>query len=255
MAREYFPGFAFTEPTYVEEPPLEAYLIPVPKDRIIETGPTEIVTIRLEDYLLPELDGIEEVEEREFDSADEILPDFLRVLRGVNRSTNTQLGMRKRSLKFVPKEELKPKTPEEENSLVNQYGEYMRGGGAGDCTRLPDGTFEMRAGVEASSIDRFSVMYVVAHEYGHTLGPRIEPIVFEELKADAFASLCERVDLGVDDSTFHDAYGNYKPDHPHDVAKHRLGELLRADISEGAIISHLIGRKFGRYSPKSWQSC
>ena len=255
MVRSYFKGFEFSEPVYREEVPLEAYLIRVPENEIVKSGPKKIETIYLDDCLIAGDIEWEELCNREISSLGEIMPNFKDILKGVNRKINTRLSMRNREMKIVSDMDMRPKTPEEAQKLVDRYGEYMRDGGNGDCTQLGDGSFLMRVGLRSSGKREWpSALYIVSHEFGHTLGYNIDDVNFEELKADAFASICERVDTNAINSSYEEINEQLNPDHPHDVAKHRLGELLRANIGEGAILSHLIGRKFGRYSPRSWES-
>jgi len=127
----------------------------------------------------------------------------------------------------------------------------LRGGGGGDCTRLEDGTYQLRVGGKDEEFQGLAVVVdTAAHEYGHTLGETLDDAADEELKAYAFASLFQR--RYECNTEYADVNSFLSSDSPHDVALHMLGELLRVGIPEGAIISHLIGEKLGKFNPTDY---
>jgi len=254
MKIEYFKGFNFTTPVYQEEPKLEAFLIPVKvttEERDLEKSlDIKVIEICANDDFEMQV-SVDPGVGLDYD----INLDFIGLLAKVSKFTGHRFGMRKRKLVLVPEHYLKPSNLDEENRLVDQYGEYMSKGGGGDCTRRDDGTFLLRVGLLGNKevSNRATVIDTAAHEYGHTLGKSSIPDqIFEELKAYAFASLCERIDTEADNCTYEDVRSDLHPDRTHHIAIHRLGELLRAGIPEIAILSHLIGDKISQVYPSSY---
>jgi hypothetical protein len=254
MQSNYFPGFNFTVPFYKEEPGLEAFLVPVEvtPEEVAREGSLDLKVIEICVDDDPGITG----DPRDIDVRIDydLVPEFRELLAKVSCATSHRFEMDRRELFLVSQKDLEPKTLEEENRLVDKYGEYMRKGGGGDCTRRSDGIFLLRVGMEPDEIStRSAVIEIAAHEYGHTLGKGYLSIqVFEELKAYAFASLCERVDLETDNTSFADPRSDLHSDRVHDLAIHRLGELLRSGVPELAILSHLVGESVGGYNPKSY---
>lgn len=255
MKQEYFPGFTFTQPNYsgdesTDSPMRENFeirLILVEMDylsgRLVET--LSLDDLLRDDDMFQDQD-ISLEEDQPVRSVTEILPDFKRTLREVGQDIRYRFTMRNRELLLVPREELKPKTEEEAQRLVEKYGEYMREGSGGGCTYLKRGKYRLRVAMDDGGVlAKSTAVELAAHEFGHSLSRFLESVTFEELKAFAFASLCQQFYNG--ESYYMKARTDLHPDRPHDVARHYLGELLRSGVPEGAILSHLVGRRLGRF--------
>lgn len=251
METPYFNGFNFTEMKYREDnipPGMITFQI-----ESFQIG-REIFSKLLKSSGIEELNvtfDIEEVTPPLISSLDEFMPDFKRIISEIEEDLECELPLYDRDFSFVSRDELKPKTKEEADRLVERYGEYMRGGGGGDCTRMDDGTYKLRiGGKDEENTGLFEVIETAGHEYGHTLGQILDEVAEEELKASAFESMVQRHYDG--DTRYAKQNPFLNPDKPHDVAKHMLGELLRARIPEGAIISHLMGEPLGKFNPNDY---
>ena len=182
----------------------------------------------------------------------QILPEFEGTLDKISQETGEELDMEKRELFLVASDELKPKTKEEAKKLINKYGRYILKRSGGDCKKLEDGNYILRVSI-SEHVQKASVLENAAHEYGHTLGKTLDSTIFEELKAFAFASLFQRFYEDTNESKYKSAelFDVHRKD-PHEIAKHRLGQLLKTGIPEEAVLSHLTGKKFGRFSPEDY---
>ena len=254
MKTQYFPVFNFTKPVYQEDPGIDAFLIPI-NVTVQERDRERSLDIKVIEICANDDFGMQVSVDPEVGLDYDVNSDFSRLLAKVSKSAGHRFCMRKRKLVLVLQDHIKPQTLEEENRLVDQYGEYMRKGGGGDCTRRDDGTFLLRVALRNGNVlNRASIIDTAAHEYGHTLGKKLTDQTFEELKAYAFASLCERADTGADNCTYEDTQSNLHADRIHHLAIHCLGELLRAGVPEIAILSHLVGENIGDSNPNSYLS-
>ena len=256
MAGEiYFPEFKFTEPKYTieETEEISFKLIPMQKG-LIDIANFEVKTINLNDFNdpFPDFELEEATPALHVKSLEEILPDFEKTLHTIGQDLGYPLTLDGRELLLVSRDELKPKTDEKAQKLVDRYGEYMRNGGNGDCTLLENGSYRLRVSLieDEETGNKPILLEVAAHEYGHTLGKFLESAIFEELKAYTFASLFQRFYEG--ETQYSEKMDDLHPDQPHDVACHRLGELLRVGIPEGAILSHLVRKPLGRFKPTDY---
>jgi len=254
MSQKYFKGFKFTE---------ERHRKLIIKTRTKRVKKIILNSLQREEVNLPR-DGRFNSHVIEYLSSVSLiarfLPAFEDTLERISQEIGQKLDMDRRKLLLLPSEELKPKTEEEANRLVARYGEYMRNGGIGDCLHDNEGNFTLRVGIDENRIqkaivNRDLVLDLAAHEYGHSLGETLDSAVFEELKAYAFASLFQRNYSGSTESSYkRKDFENFHKNRPHHVAKFRLAELLSAGIPEGAIISHLIGKKFGKFDPTDYMN-
>lgn len=170
---------------------------------------------------------------------------FRRNLTKLGRAFDQPLPIENRRILFVTREDMSPETDTVKQSLVRRYGEYMVDGGAGDCQRNQDGSFELRIGFEGGEryYDKYSVLKTLAHEYGHTLGERISDPLFEEMKAYAFTELfmkCLRPSV-IDGGTVY----TQKTLNLHQTAVYRMEQLIKRGISHQQILAHLTGENFG----------
>lgn len=250
MQDRYFSAFEFYEnkPT-----PLRLVISPVTERIEIpkQVLPLDIIwEERCDDGGIMGID-LETVEEPEYSwTRRNIQSAFRRQLAEIRHSIGEpSLTMRDRSLHFVSPRQMKPSTEKERKDLLDRYGEYMKDGGAGDCTRHDDGTFTLRVafGAKPPKLTDNEIS-IAAHEYGHTLGEQIEDPVTEELKADAFQILFMKHFYRV---------GSYLispiPDTVHEIALFRLEQLIiTGKMPEEAIIAHLTEGPFGRFSPTDY---
>lgn len=245
MGERYFPGFEFRE--FERPKPITFELVPVERTEIPNTP---IGTITL-DELTDSADDIIVEPEPQIWTPNELQREFATQLRQINRQIGyPRLTMSRRTMQFVTRDEMQPKTDEERQWLVQRYGDYITDGGAGDCTRNPDGSFTLRIGYagQEDTASKDDVLSVMGHEYGHTFGNHIDDSVLEELKAYTFANLIMRHHYNVS------KYRVYQMDVStvHDTALFWLGQLLDKGVSEEAILSHLTGRRFGNSSPNDY---
>lgn len=175
---------------------------------------------------------------------------FLQNLQMLSEKIGQGLPIEDRYISFVPREEMRPETKEEQLALINTYGEYIKDGGVGDCARNDDGTFTIRIGYlgEETTTVEDAVIDTLAHEYGHTLGERLPSSIDEELKAYAFTNLFMR----------HFFEGIYlmepvEVSGVHEESLHRLNQLTNAGIPSEAILAQLIGESFGKYNPEAYR--
>lgn len=245
MAERYFPGFEFKK--FEPPKPITFELVPVERTEI-PNGPIETVT-------LGELTGFENdivVEpESQVWTPRELQREFITQLGQIDRQIGyPRLTMRKRTMKFATRDEMRPKTDEERQWLVQRYGDYITDGGAGDCARNPNGTFTLRIGYagQEDTASKDNVISVMAHEYGHTIGRHIDDAVLEELKAYTFTNLFMRHYYNVSE------YCVYQVDvsSVHDTALFWLEQLLDNGISEEAILAHLTGKRFRQFYPNDY---
>lgn len=239
MESKYFREFKFTQPKYKVG---RGYFVYNISERQVDIDLVQALKVELPPFpALPESNVV---------SVDEILPDIKEIIHEINSDLGSSLTMKKRKLQLVDIKELKPKSPRQIKRLVERYGEYILNEMAGDCTLLKDGNYRLRVGIEEGNSPKDIVLEIAAHEYGHTLGNFLESAVDEELKAYTFASLFESYYFGGAD--YEEERDDLRPGIVHDIALHKLGELLRAGVPEGAIISHLIGRRFGRFAQNDY---
>ena len=184
---------------------------------------------------------------------DGVLSFFGEVLYYAESDSGASLPLDNREITFVPRSDLVPEDPGEKERLAAKYGGkgYILKNIAGDCLRLADGRFRIRLGYLGQEREASwnQVMGTLAHEYGHTLGVKIDDPVFEEVKAYAFQKFTMRYLLGQG-RYFIDGY--YR-DRVHDIAASALNQLLSAGIIEEAVIAHVTGLPFGGVKPNSYQ--
>lgn len=175
--------------------------------------------------------------------------EFVRILRKLEKKTGQLLPLDGMNISYVRPEEMRPRSINERKYLVEQYGDYMRDGGSGDCMRLPGGRFDIRIAVvgREDELSRVTVLGLLGHEYGHTLGEHLEEPVLEELKADAFSALILSQANALDVSL------GFEMDNTHDKARYMLDFFTGIGISEPAIISHLIQTPFMGVYPDSYK--
>lgn len=242
MSERYFAGLDFKE----KEPSRSFEIITLPYELVdipatsIETSNLDKITLDLGELIIDDKIKIW--------TPDQIIEEFSRQLAVIEREVNRpRLTMRGITIKFVTPLEMKPQNARRKLWLVQNYGTYIADGGDGDCSRNNDGSFFLRIGVAGQEHTRSKddVLELMAHEFGHTLGKVLKPVTFEELKAYAFANLFMRYYYNVHE------YRVYPMDvsNPHDTALYWLEQLLEQGISEEAILSHLIGKKFAMCSP------
>lgn len=246
MSEKYFPGFTFSLPRQEEilfiqsETKQSSFLTP---------HFVELIDFSKYDEENLEFDEVVESEVGwEFSS---VISDFNSVLSFINTSSNYHLTMENKSAQLVRPEDMLPKTEKERSQIIQLYGTYILDGIAGSCHRNPDGSFDLKlgyAGLEETSTKE-DVLEVLAHEFGHTLGERLPDAIFEELKAYAFSMFFMRHYLQVD-GIFD--LCTLSPEKTHDIARHYLDVLLTRNISEEAILAHLIDKSFGIYTPDTW---
>lgn len=250
MAEKFFSGFTFQE--FKAREPEEITTVPY-------TGtvfPVSSESITLADFV-SDVGDLEEltIEETSAEwNPGQIRQEFLKVLRDLDAKLGyPRLTMRRRSVQFVTKDEIRPQTEEEKQQLIEKYGgDYILDGITGDCTRNTDGSFTLRVGFkgEEEAVHHDDVLQTVAHEYGHTVGERLEDATLEELKAYTFENLVMR--------EFYKAsqYYPYVMDASttHSIALFRLEQLLTRGIPEEAILAHVTGRRFGKCYPNDYLS-
>lgn len=246
MSEKYFPGFTFSLPRQEE-----ILFIPSETKQSSFLTPHSMVLIDFSKFDEENIEFDEVVESEvgwEFSS---VISDFNLVLSSMSTSSNYHLTMENKSVQLVPPEDMLPKTERERSQLVQLYGTYILDGMAGSCRRNPDGSFDLKlgyAGLEEMST-KDDVLGVLAHEFGHTLGERLPDAIFEELKAYAFSIFFMRHYLQVD-AIFD--LSTLSPEKTHDIARHYLDVLLARNISEEAILAHLIDKDFGTHTPDTW---
>lgn len=242
MAERYFPGFDFIrfEPSKLKE-----------ITEVLHDG-DDLSDYSVESFTLEESGDFPPIHEVEPElsvwKVDDLQVRFVSLLRSIDKQINhPRLTMSRMTMRFVSRDEMRPKTEEEKQMLIQRYGDYIVDGGVGDCTRNPNGTYSLRIGYagceNSASLDE--VLSVMGHEYGHTVGEQIEDPVLEELKAYAFANLVMRVFYGVRD------YRVYQMDvsNVHETALFWLEQLLDRGVSEEEILAHLTMRRFGKSYP------
>ncbi len=175
--------------------------------------------------------------------------EFVRILRQLEKKTGQLLPLDGMNISYVEPKEMRPRSINERRYLVEQYGDYMRDGGAGDCERLPGGRFNIRiaAAGRENELSRTTVLGLLGHEYGHTLGERMEEQVLEELKANAFSAIV------LSEAHMLDISLGYELSETHDQSRYMLDYLTGLGISEPAIISHLIQTPFMGVYPDSYK--
>lgn len=177
---------------------------------------------------------------------------FNRTLRVLNsRIITPPLTLERKSLVFVRPEVLRPQTEDERRRLIESYGEYIIDKIGGDCQKLRNGSFLMRIGAKEQEerIEKESVLQIMSHEYGHTIGEDIGESVFEELKAYAFSNLFMRTYHGFSDYDVA-AVNNGET---HNIALNWLEQLKVAGVSEEDILAHLTGMQFGPAHPLDYR--
>lgn len=240
MQEQYFPDFTFRPVQNWSIPPI----ILVPYDPPHKKPIRDIEVIDLRDDI-----GIKLIEDTESWTIPQIKREFKTLLGNIRADIkHPHLTMRGRSFTFVPREAMRPQTEEERQWLITTYGEYVKDGGAGSCEWNADGTFTLKVAYTDTSSGKDDKIAIMGHEYGHTLGKRLEPVVFEELKAYTFSNLImkyyhntEYRVFPIDDTNIHNA------------AQAKLLQLLEAGIPEEAILAHLTGEQFGEFQPDDYK--
>lgn len=245
MAERYFPGFEFRK--FEQPKPNTFEFVPVERTEIPNT-PIKTVTL---DDLTGFADDIFVEPEPQIWTPRELQQEFVTKLGQIDKQIGCpRLTMRRRTIKFVTRDEMRPKTDEEREWLVQRYGDYATDGGEGACARNPDGTFTIRIGYagQEDTASKDDVLGTMGHEYGHTLGKHIDDAVLEELKAYTFANLFMKHYYNVSE------YRVYQMDVStiHNTALFWLEQLLDREVCEEAILAHLTGKKFGNSSPNDY---
>ena len=233
MREKFFPGFTFTK---AEKRDMTFERIPVPP------GEASQMHIARERIVVDLTQSVEEPVPLPW-TEQWVMAKFESILGDISRDTKqTPLSLKGRSVRFVPRGKLRPQSETERRYLIERYGDYIVDGGAGDCVKLGDGSYAIRIGYagEEETIPEHTVVELVGHEYGHTLGDTLAIAVLEELKAYAFANLAMRKYYNVfvcqwDASTVHEE------------ALSTLGQLIDRGIKEEMVIAHLTGEPFGIY--------
>lgn len=257
MSKEqFFPGVEFKLPSGQTNRDPEIVEV---QDFMLKTGEMLVIEWPVVDLTKPrheEEDELEEVIDGDEHGwkFDKVLREFSVITGLMEQELEISLPMNNRSVSFVERMKLIPEDPDDIMALVDKYGKYIIDGIAGDCTRFQDGSFAIRVGYKGQEdrIPKSEAMYVLAHEYGHSLGEHIEDPVFEEVKAYAFARLVMQYYfqsdyVGMESRTL-------QPDRVHDIAIHRIEQLNARRIGEAEIIAHLTARPFGRHQPSDYQN-
>jgi len=213
--------------------------------------PTVTGTIRV-----PVIGSVEDVTIIESPSGwdlEDVLVNYRTVLKSIETSLKITLPTDNRFILLVTPKELIPTNQEEKRKLVEKYGSHILDGIDGDCTRQGEG-FRIRLGYKGleKSTPLNKVLEVLAHEYGHTLGERIDSPVWEELKAYAFQALFMRHYSNV--RYFIHGYFTHEvsSEEVHEIAEAMWALLITRGIKEEEILSHLIGGSFGPFQPKDY---
>ena len=241
MPEQYFNGFSFQP--FNEKP----FTFKV-SERVAETPLPD--RIKPENIKLDDLLEIWVTEELPTSwNPRRVRTEFKKQLAILSKQIDHPLTLDGRRIRFVTPEQMRPKTEEQRQLLIDRYGEYIRDGGVGSCTRYIDGTFRLRIGyLREESISQDEVLETMAHEYGHSLGPFLDSAIFEELKAYAFSDLVMRQFYGVSELL----YIQMTVSNVHETARFYLEQLIEHDIPPEAILAHLIGSVFGRYKPNDY---
>lgn len=180
----------------------------------------------------------------------QVLRSFVRGLRSLGQEIGEPLSIWKRSLRFVTRDQIQPKTEGYKQALIKIYGETLANGGGGDCGVNDNGTFLLRVVDEGDSPSLIENRYsVAAHEYGHTLGEKfLDDPIFEELKAYSFEQLyMEHALRGI-----YDIQPAFTVN-VHNIALFILEQLDVARIPLEATIAHLTQRSFGGFQPDDYK--
>ncbi len=247
MNEQFFEGFEFKESQNFQPVVIEREVIS-PKQ--ISNG--GVITTR---DLYQELTG----DDLDYESAGDFEEDepwdelslfieFGFTLRQLSKKLKQPLSMDGRDIMLVAAEELDPESDEEKMGMLDLYGKLIQS--AADCDRKDDGTFLIRLGYlgEEEIVPFEQVLGDLAHEFGHTLGPKfLKSGVFEELKAFAFEHLFMRQYYNLDSyEILADGDG------VHTTALQRLEQLHIAGIPSEAIIAHLTSQDFAGFKPDSY---
>ena len=204
---------------------------------------------------LPEIGAAEDLPQIEPSlnwTFDKVLGDFYRVLGEMQSRLGVSLPTQNRHFMLVEPDELIPKDETERARLVTRYGPYILDEMAGDCDNSDGSNFLLRIGYKGREhkVTDHKILDVASHEYGHTLGEDLEVADLEELKAYAFRSLFVRFYNGAD--VFCDDIGYLSPEKTHDIARHKLEQLIMQGICEEEILAHLTGQPFAGFTPDSY---
>ncbi len=162
-------------------------------------------------------------------------------------ATGADLTLEKRQISFVDIETLKESA--KQKKIDKKYGTYAVEGILGMTNRNIDGSFEILIGVsgDSNANDFENILLVIAHEYGHTIGPVIPDLILEELKAYAFQKLFAKYLNPKNNTQLDDRFS----DNIHNLAGSMFNQLEERGFRPEAIISTLTWLPFGAYRPDS----
>lgn len=178
---------------------------------------------------------------------DGIIDDFFSVLRQI-RASGVRIPIEGRSVFLVSREALIPDAIEERKKLVAECGKDILDTIIGTNIKIEDGRYISRIGYgdQEHVVLPSTVMSVIAHEHGHTIGDAL-PIMWEDMKAYAFEGFFMSRYLGrpwdIDGTD---------PASMHDVARNRVAQLTQRGIDNLEILAHLADYGFGNFGPRDY---
>jgi len=239
-ASRYFPDISFEEisPLTKSTPPLNTGII------LPRTGnPSTLDTLG---FISPEV--------RLPWTPEQTSSAFQTTMKDVEGNLGIKLPTEGRRIKFVPQQSLIPTDPGEKARYLHKYGpDILDKLPKGRPIRNSDGTFDILiADLSYDMTSTFeSGLGTLAHEYGHTLGEELVNPILEEMKAETFKLIFLKTYKRID--TFNLDLSNEKSN-IHHMARSRLIQLINRGVCEEAILAHLLGNNFGKFTPDDYRN-